>query len=108
MSRIKESYDASGSTRDAVVKGVAGTSRIITGAALIIVAVFSGFAAGQLVQFEQMGFGVAVALLIDATVIRSVVLPSMLVLLGDRAWYLPRWLDWLPHIEVERPVAQQP
>jgi RND superfamily putative drug exporter len=105
MSRIKERYDATGSTHDAVVGGVATTARIITGAALIIVVVFAGFAAGKLVMFQQMGFGVAVALLLDATVIRSVVLPSMLGLLDRRSWYLPRWLDWIPHVEVERPVA---
>jgi RND superfamily putative drug exporter len=108
LSRIKERYDQTGSTRDAVVTGVAGTARIITGAALIIVVVFSGFARGQLVQFQQMGFGVAVALLLDATIIRSVVLPSMLTLLDERAWYLPRWLDWIPHIEVERAPAAHP
>jgi uncharacterized membrane protein YdfJ with MMPL/SSD domain len=102
MSRIKERYDASGSTHDAVSGGVASTARIITGAALIIVVVFAGFAAGKLVMFQQMGFGVAVALLLDATVIRSVVLPSMLGLLDRRSWYLPHWLDWLPHVEVER------
>ncbi|HZS31406.1 MAG TPA: MMPL family transporter [Gaiellaceae bacterium] len=101
MSRIKERYDESGSTRDAVGWGVASTARIITGAALIIVAVFAGFAAGKLVMFQQMGFGVAVALLLDATVIRSVVLPSLLGLLGRGSWYLPRWLEWLPHVEVE-------
>jgi RND superfamily putative drug exporter len=103
MSRIKERFDQTGSTRDAVVWGVSSTARIITGAALIIVVVFAGFARGKLVMFEQMGFGVAVALLLDATIIRSVVLPSMLTLLGDRSWYLPRWLDWLPRVEVERP-----
>ncbi|HKD94206.1 MAG TPA: MMPL family transporter, partial [Gaiellaceae bacterium] len=102
MSRIKERYDASGSTRDAVVGGVASTARIITGAAVIIVVVFAGFAAGKLVMFEQMGFGVAVALLLDATVIRSVVLPATLVLLDKLSWYLPSWLEWLPHVEVER------
>jgi len=102
MSRIKERYDESGSTHDAVIGGVASTARIITGAALIIVVVFAGFAAGKLVMFQQMGFGVAVALLLDATVIRSVVLPSMLGLLDRWSWYLPRWLDWLPHVEVER------
>jgi uncharacterized membrane protein YdfJ with MMPL/SSD domain len=102
MSRIKERYDVSGSTHDAVVGGVSSTARIITGAALIIVVVFAGFAAGKLVMFQQMGFGVAVALLLDATIIRSVVLPSMLGLLDRRSWYLPRWLDWLPHVEVER------
>jgi RND superfamily putative drug exporter len=101
MSRIKERYDQTGSTRDAVVGGVSSTARIITGAALIIVVVFAGFAAGKLVMFQQMGFGVAVALLLDATVIRSVVLPSTLVLLDRLSWYLPSWLDWLPHVEVE-------
>jgi uncharacterized membrane protein YdfJ with MMPL/SSD domain len=105
MSRIKERYDLSGLTHEAVSDGVATTARIITGAALIIVVVFAGFAAGKLVMFQQMGFGVAVALLLDATVIRSVVLPAMLGLLDERSWYLPRWLDWLPHVEVERPVA---
>jgi putative drug exporter of the RND superfamily len=105
MSRIKERYDQTGSTRDAVVGGVATTARIITGAALIIVVVFAGFAAGKLVMFQQMGFGVAVALLLDATVIRSVVLPSTLVLLDKLSWYLPSWLDWLPHVEVEAAPA---
>ncbi|MGZ4316437.1 MAG: MMPL family transporter [Gaiellaceae bacterium] len=104
MSRIKERYDQSGSTREAVASGVASTARIITGAALIIVVVFVGFARGKLVMFQQMGFGVAVALLLDATIIRSVVLPSMLSLLDARSWYLPRWLGWLPHVEAERPT----
>jgi uncharacterized membrane protein YdfJ with MMPL/SSD domain len=105
MSRIKERYDHSGSTHDAVAGGVSSTARIITGAALIIVVVFAGFAAGKLVMFQQMGFGVAVALLIDATIIRSVVLPAALGLLDRYSWYLPRWLDWLPHVEVERPLS---
>jgi RND superfamily putative drug exporter len=109
MSRIRERYDVVGSTREAVASGVASTARIITGAALIIIVVFAGFAAGQLVMFEQMGFGVGVALLLDATVIRCVVLPSLMALLGERAWYLPRWLEWLPHMEVERrPQQSQP
>jgi uncharacterized membrane protein YdfJ with MMPL/SSD domain len=106
MSRIKERYDQAGSTREAVTDGVASTARIITGAALIIVAVFSGFAAGQLVMFQQMGFGIAVALLLDATLIRMVILPSALSLLGHRSWYLPRWLGWLPHLEVKAPDAR--
>jgi putative drug exporter of the RND superfamily len=102
LSRIKERYDASGSTVDAVTYGVSSTARIITGAALIIVAVFSGFAMGDLVMFQQMGFGIAVALLIDATIIRSVLLPAAMRLLDTWNWYLPSWLEWLPHIEVER------
>ncbi len=107
MSRIKERYDQSGSTRDAVATGVATTARIITGAALIIVVVFAGFARGQLVMFQQMGFGVAIALLLDATLIRSVVLPSTLTLLDERTWYLPRWLEWLPNVQVERPAPAE-
>jgi uncharacterized membrane protein YdfJ with MMPL/SSD domain len=101
LSRIRERYDQSGDTTDAVTFGVGSTARIITGAALIIVAVFSGFARGDLIMFQQMGFGVAVALLIDATIIRSVVLPSAMKLLGERNWYLPRWLEWLPRLQVE-------
>ena len=58
-------------------------------------------------MFQQMGFGVAVALLLDATLIRSVVLPSMIALLDRASWYLPRWLDWLPHLEVESPASGQ-
>jgi RND superfamily putative drug exporter len=103
MSRIKERYDETGSTTEAVVGGVASTAKIITGAALIIVAVFSGFARGQLDMFQQMGFGVAVALFLDATLIRSIVLPCTLSLLDTRSWYLPRWLNRLPRIEVEAP-----
>jgi RND superfamily putative drug exporter len=105
MSRIKERYDQYGSTREAVAGGVASTARIITGAALIIVAVFAGFARGQLLQFQEMGFGVAAALILDATLIRLVILPSTLSLLGQRSWYLPRWLDWLPRLQVEPPQA---
>ena len=112
LSRIRERHDETRDTTDAVTFGVASTARIITGAALIIVAVFAGFARGDLIMFQQMGFGVAVALLLDATVIRSVVLPSAMKLLGEWNWYLPRWLDWLPRLEVEgsstapREVAQ--
>jgi RND superfamily putative drug exporter len=101
LSRIKERFDQSGNTSEAVTSGVASTARIITGAALIIIAVFAGFAAGELVMFQQMGFGVAAALLIDATLIRSVVLPATMHLLGRWNWYLPRWLDWLPRVQVE-------
>ena len=84
---------------EAVRHGVGATGRIITGAALIIVVVFIGFASGELVGFQQMGFGVAVALLLDATVIRTVLVPSSMVLLGKWNWYLPSWLEWLPHLE---------
>jgi RND superfamily putative drug exporter len=108
LSRIKERYDATGSTTDAVTYGVSSTARLITGAALIIVAVFSGFAMGDLVMFQQMGFGIAVALLIDATIIRSVLLPAAMRLLGKGNWYLPRWLEWLPRIQVEAESPERP
>ncbi len=101
LSRIRERYTQTGDTTEAVAFGVRTTSRLITGAALIIIVVFAGFATGDLVMFQQMGFGVAVALLIDATLIRSVLVPAAMELLGDRNWWLPSWLGWLPHMEVE-------
>ncbi len=101
LSRIRERVTEGASTKDAVAYAVSSTARLVTGAALIIIAVFVGFAAGDQVEFQQMGFGVAVSLLIDATVVRLVLLPAVLALLGERTWYLPRWLEWLPHLEVE-------
>jgi RND superfamily putative drug exporter len=101
LSRIRERFTRTGDNDDAVLHGVASTARLITGAALIIIAVFSGFARGDLVMFQQMGFGVAVSLLIDATIVRSVLLPASMKLLGDWNWYLPKWLQWLPDLEVE-------
>lgn len=106
LSRIRERYTRTGSTTDAVVYGVGSTARLITGAALIIIVVFIGFATGELVAFQQMGFGVAIALLVDATIVRSVVIPAAMQLLGERNWYLPSWLEWLPDVHVEgRPGA---
>ncbi|HSE80402.1 MAG TPA: MMPL family transporter, partial [Gaiellaceae bacterium] len=101
LSRIRERYTQTGSTDDAVSFGVGSTARLITGAALIIIAVFAGFARGDLVMFQQMGFGIAVALFIDATIIRSVVVPATMTLLGRWNWYLPSWLAWLPDVHVE-------
>ena len=101
LSRIRERYTQTGDSSEAVAFGVRTTARLITGAALIIIVVFAGFATGELVMFQQMGFGVAVALLIDATLIRSVLVPAAMELLGDRNWWLPSWLGWLPHLEVE-------
>jgi uncharacterized membrane protein YdfJ with MMPL/SSD domain len=101
LSRIRERYLQTGDSDAAVAHGIGSTARLITGAALIIIAVFGGFAVGDLVMFQQMGFGVAVSLLIDATIIRSVLLPAAMKLLGDWNWYLPKWLDWLPDFHVE-------
>jgi RND superfamily putative drug exporter len=102
LSRIRERYAETHDAAGAVAFGIGSTARIITGAALIIVAVFLGFAAGDLVMFQQMGFGIAIALLIDATIVRSVLVPAAMQLLGEWNWYLPSWLGWLPHLEVER------
>jgi uncharacterized membrane protein YdfJ with MMPL/SSD domain len=104
LSRIRERYTATRDTNAAIIFGVGSTARLITGAALIIVVVFAGFAAGELVSFQQMGFGVAAALLIDATIVRLVVIPAAMGLLGERNWYLPSWLEWLPHVEIEDPA----
>jgi uncharacterized membrane protein YdfJ with MMPL/SSD domain len=101
LSRIRERFSLTNDNREAIRFGVVSTARLITGAALIIIAVFWGFAMGDLVMFQQMGFGVAVALLLDATLIRSVVVPAAMVLLGRSNWYLPSWLSWLPDVHVE-------
>ncbi len=101
LSRIKERYDQTGNTREAVGYGLGRTGSIITGAAAIMVCVFGGMATGELVVFQQMGFGLAVAILIDATVVRSIIVPASMELLGERNWYLPRWLEWLPNVAVE-------
>jgi putative drug exporter of the RND superfamily len=101
LSRIRERYEATGDTAVAVRDGIASSGRLITGAALIMVAVFAGFAAGQLVMFQQMGFGLAVAVLIDATIVRSILVPATMRLLGARNWYLPKFLQWIPRVDVE-------
>ena len=101
LSRIKERFDHTGDTREAVAYGVGRTASIITGAAAIMVCVFAGMAGGQLVMFQQMGLGLAVAVLIDATVVRTIIVPAAMELLGDWNWYLPRWLQWLPNVSVE-------
>jgi RND superfamily putative drug exporter len=101
LSRIKERYDQTGNTREAVGYGLGRTGSIITGAAAIMVCVFGGMATGELVVFQQMGFGLAVAILIDATVVRTIIVPASMELLGDWNWYLPRWLEWLPNVAVE-------
>jgi RND superfamily putative drug exporter len=101
LSRIKEHYDQTKRNSESVAAGLQSTARIITGAALIMVAVFAGFASGHLVQLQQMGFGLAVAVFLDATVVRSVLVPATMAMLGDRNWYLPRWLGWLPRLDIE-------
>ena len=101
LSRIQERYGHTRDNRDAVAFGLRTTGGIITGAAVIMVAVFAGFAAGRLPMLQQMGFGLAVAVLIDATLVRSVLVPAAMRLLGRWNWYLPSWLGWLPQFRIE-------
>jgi len=107
LTRIKERFDHTGDTREAVAYGIGRTASIITGAAAIMVCVFGGMATGELVAFQQMGFGLAVAIFLDATIVRTIIVPAGMELLGDWNWYLPRWLAWLPNVSVEgrQPVA---
>ena len=109
LSRIKEHYDETRDNAASVAHGLRSTAGIITGAALIMVVVFAGMASGDLVTFQQVGFGLAVAVILDATIIRMVLVPSSMELLGDWNWYLPTWLEWLPRINIEGHVqAPQP
>ncbi len=104
LSRIRERFMETGDNSEAVAYGLRSTGRLITGAALIMVAVFGGFALGDLVAMQQVGFGLAVAVLIDATIVRSVLVPASMRLLGRWNWYLPSVLSWLPAFEIERPA----
>ncbi|WP_062200838.1 MMPL family transporter [Demequina salsinemoris] len=113
LTRIKERHDAGDTTRAAVVHGLSRTGSLITGAALIMVAVFAGFALGDLAEFAQMGFGLAAAVILDATIVRTILVPSLMTLLGRWNWYLPRALQWLPQMRIEvepqpRPAEQEP
>jgi RND superfamily putative drug exporter len=108
LSRIKERYDETGNNTASVAYGLRQTASIITGAALIMVAVFAGMASGELVIFQQVGFGLAVAIILDATIIRMVLVPASMELLGDWNWYFPRWLEWLPEIHIEGAEVRVP
>jgi RND superfamily putative drug exporter len=103
MSRIKEEWDRSGDARTSVVRGVAGTARVITTAALIMMAVFLSFVTNASPTIKLIGFGMAVAVLLDSTVVRMVLVPAVMEILGRRAWWFPSWLGWLPRLSVEGP-----
>ena len=105
LSRVRERFDQTGDNAEAVTYGLRETAGMITGAALIMVAVFGAFASGQTIINQQVGFGLAVAVLLDATLVRSVLVPASMELLGGRNWYLPSWLEWLPDLRVE-PVEE--
>jgi len=98
LSRMREAYDGGMSTRDAVAHGIKATAGVVTSAAIVMVAVFAIFSTLGMIDFKMMGVGLAAAVLIDATVVRAVLLPAAMTLLGDWNWYLPRWLRWLPDV----------
>jgi uncharacterized membrane protein YdfJ with MMPL/SSD domain len=106
LSRVREAYDRGRTTQDAIRHGIRTTASTVTSAAIIMVAVFGVFATLSAVEFKQMGVGLAVAILIDATIVRAVLLPAAMALLGERNWYLPRWLEWLPRVSGE--LAAEP
>ena len=105
LSRIRERFDQTGNNREAVAFGLRETAGMITGAALIMVAVFGAFASGQTIINQQVGFGLSVAIFLDATLVRSVLVPATMEMLGARNWYLPPFLRWLPDLRVE-PVEE--
>ncbi len=108
LSRVKEAYDRGESTDDAVAHGIKSTAGVVSAAALVMVAVFSIFATLSFIDMKQFGVGLAAAVLIDATIVRGVMLPAAMKLLGDRNWYLPSWLEWLPRIEHEAELPPAP
>jgi uncharacterized membrane protein YdfJ with MMPL/SSD domain len=110
LSRIREAYDGGMRTEDAIAHGIKTTAGVVTSAAIVMVFVFSIFGTLSLIMMKQFGVGLATAILIDATIVRAVLLPATMKLLGDWNWYLPRWLGWLPRIELEgtssRPASE--
>ena len=108
---MREAFDRGMGTEHAVAKGIKATAGVVTSAAVVMVAVFGIFATLSSLDFKMMGVGLATAVLIDATIVRAVLLPASMKLLGDWNWYLPSWLEWLPrfdHSESERAPEAPP
>src|SRR6185436_4769712 len=108
VSRIRELHDRGATMDEAVAAGIKGTAGVVTSAAIVMVCVFAVFATLSIPFFKQFGVGLAAAILIDATIVRGVLLPASMKLLGTWNWYLPSWLRWLPRLDaVEEPEAGQ-
>jgi uncharacterized membrane protein YdfJ with MMPL/SSD domain len=105
LSRVRELHERGMSTEEAVRRGISTTAGTVTSAAVVMVGVFSVFVTLSFIDFKELGTGLAVAVLIDATIVRGVLLPASMKILGDWNWYLPRWLEWLPRVGWERDVA---
>jgi uncharacterized membrane protein YdfJ with MMPL/SSD domain len=99
LSRIRETFDRGATTEEAIAHGIKSTAGVVTSAAIVMVGVFAIFGTLSMLLFKQFGVGLATAILIDATIVRAVLLPASMKLLGDWNWYLPRWLQWLPRLE---------
>src|SRR5262249_60926335 len=108
LRRVKEMVDRGASTEDAVERSIKATASTVTSAAIVMVAVFGIFATLSFIDFKEMGIGLAVAILIDATIVRAVLLPATMKLLGKWNWYLPSKLHWLPEFRHEEPVPARP
>jgi RND superfamily putative drug exporter len=101
LSRIRERWTAGASTPDAVIGGIAGSAGVVTSAAVIMVAVFSIFATLSFIDVKMLGVGLAFAVLLDATIVRGILVPAAMALLGERCWYLPGRLSWLPRLSLD-------
>jgi uncharacterized membrane protein YdfJ with MMPL/SSD domain len=108
LSRVREAYDRGLKTEDAVAHGIKTTAGVVSSAALVMVGVFSIFATLPILDMKELGIGLAAAVLIDATIVRAVLLPATMKMLGDWNWYLPRWLNWLPTLEHDRGGTSTP
>ncbi|QGG94080.1 MMPL family transporter [Actinomarinicola tropica] len=109
LSRVREDWVATGDATGSVVHGIAVSARVITAAALIMISVFASFVLGDTPEIKMFGFGLAIAVALDATIIRMVVVPATMTLLGSRNWWLPGWLDRaLPHFDIEGDTALPP
>jgi RND superfamily putative drug exporter len=110
LSRVRENYLLSGDSDAAVINGLAGTARVITSAALIMISVFLGFVFGDDPRIKMLGLGLATAILVDATVVRLILVPATMKLLGDSNWWIPGWLDRLmPKLDFGgRPAPPKP
>jgi len=106
ISRIREAFDRGMTTEDAVAHGIKSTAGVVTSAALVMFGVFAIFASLQFMFLKQFGVGLAFAVLLDATIVRAVLLPASMKLLGDWNWYLPKWLEWLPRLEHGEPAER--
>jgi RND superfamily putative drug exporter len=105
LSRVRELHERGMETDEAVRQGISSTASTVTSAAIVMVGVFAVFATLDFLDLKELGVGLAVAVLIDATIVRAILLPASMRILGDWNWYLPRWLEWLPRVGTEGDAA---